>query len=142
MIGLRLRHVGLARAFAALALLAMVVRAIVPVGYMLAPVHDARFVTVALCSSHGAVNAIVDLATGDLVNPQDIPERQSPSDERSFETPCLFAVSPTLAAPVSEVAIVVLLRLHRFAWLPPVLVAPGLGLAAPPPWPTGPPGFA
>ena len=55
---------GLSRALAALALLAMAVRALVPAGYMLAPEQNGRTSIVTLCTGHGLVDVVVDHGAG------------------------------------------------------------------------------
>ena len=62
------RRSGFAQALAAMALLAMALRALIPAGYMLAPENaNGRFVALSLCSGHGQQDVVLDLATGELV---------------------------------------------------------------------------
>lgn len=125
------RHV---KAFAALALLALLVRAIVPAGFMVAPTKG-DLLTITLCSGHGAVEALLDLDTGAIVKKgQQKPEKPAASD-----APCAFAVAAALSPPEAPFSLAVC---HMPAVRAPVRLAsatPGRGLAAPPPWSTGPP---
>ena len=82
------------QAFAALALLAMIVRAIVPAGYMLAPARQGELLAITLCSSHGPVKALIDLKTGALVEHQ----KKTPEKSGASDAPCVFAAVPALAA--------------------------------------------
>lgn len=137
---LRKRQSNWARAFAALATLAFALRAITPVGYMLAPAQDGRFLTVTLCSQHGAVDVVLDRQTGEFVADAD-QKRHSDGDESQPSNigPCVFAASANLALPT--VAPAQLLK-STAPEAPPFSadrVFVGAGLAAPPPWATGPP---
>jgi hypothetical protein len=138
--GLRHHKTGFAQALTAFALLAMVVRALVPAGYMFAPSQDHRFLTVTLCSGHGAAEAVIDLTTGAVVdrsstNQSDEPTKKSPN----ADAPCVFAVAAALSAPEQPASLPVVFRLVSAELSRAIAVAPGLGLAAPPPWSTGPP---
>lgn len=124
------------RALFALALIAIAVRALIPAGFMLAAGGPSRDqIVVTLCSSHGGGQAVLDLATGQLVD-----DDAAPSDDAgSKDAPCVFAaaalLAPPMAAPVSTPAL-------HFAVVTPErfgMLRPGQGLAAPPPWSTGPP---
>ncbi len=135
---LRNRRSGWARAFAAMAIIAFAVRALTPVGYMLAPTEDGRFLTVTLCSQHGAVDVLLDRETGEFVTQAD--RHQSEDDnEASSVGACVFAASANLAPPTAAPA---LLSMPVAADAPTYgaeSVFVGAGLAAPPPWATGPP---
>jgi hypothetical protein len=126
------------QAFAALALLAMIVRAILPAGYMLAPARQGELLAITLCSGHGPVEALIDLNTGALVEHQ----KKAPEKSAASDAPCVFAAVPALAAPEAPFTLAV--RFIAISAAPSRLaeVAPGRGLAAPPPWATGPPATA
>jgi hypothetical protein len=64
-----MQHMG--RRLGAIALLAMLVRAIVPAGYMLATAETAhgRYLTITICDSHAGATQVLDLTTGKLVDP-------------------------------------------------------------------------
>ena len=138
--GLRHHRSGFAQALTALALLAMAVRALVPAGYMFAPTQDHRFIAVTLCSGHGLAEVVMDLTTGAVVdlgstNRDDAPSEKSPN----ADAPCVFAVAAALSAPEQPASLPVVFRLPSFELSLTSAVAPGRGLAAPPPWSTGPP---
>jgi hypothetical protein len=122
-------------AFAALALLAMIVRAMVPAGFMLAPAQHGELLAVTLCSGHGAVEALIDLKTGALVEKKG----EAPQKSTASDAPCVFAVTATLVAPEPSFSLNVSFASVAAAPVRTVDVAPGRGLAAPPPWATGPP---
>jgi len=122
------------RAIAAtLVVAALLLRALVPAGYMLAPGQDGRTITVALCSG-SQVQSIKLALPGDPHQPQ--------KSQAGKDSPCAFAGTATLAdlstAPQAELA--------PFASAPqvlaPIKVRIGQGLAAPPPPQTGPPSHA
>lgn len=138
----RLRHhrTGFARALTAVALLAMVVRALVPAGYMFAQSQEHRFITVALCSGHGAAETVIDLTTGAVVDPGSTNRNDTPSKSwPSADAPCVFAAAGALSAPEQPASLPVVFRLASVALPRASAVTPGRGLAAPPPWSTGPP---
>lgn len=120
-----------------LAFLAVAVRAIVPAGYMLGS-DDGRFVSVMLCGSTGWVEALVDRDTGAILDPEEQPAPKQTHDN----APCVFAMAAPLAAPESapHVATAHHTQIVAEAFLRDA--RPGLGLAAPPPWSTGPPSIA
>lgn len=138
--GLRHHRTGFARTLAAFALLAMVVRALVPAGYMFAPTQDHRFITVTLCSGHGPAEAVIDLTTGAIVDPGSTNQSDEPSKKSpNADAPCVFAVAAALSAPEQPASLPVVFRLASADLPRAIEVAPGRGLAAPPPWSTGPP---
>jgi hypothetical protein len=118
----------------AIALLATAVRALLPAGYMPAPAHEpGRFLAVVICTGgFGAADRILDLKSGELVDPD---EDGSP-DER---TPCAFATAAQLAPPTTAPTPTLAPTAYVVAHAAPAEVAPGPGLAAPPFWATGPP---
>lgn len=115
----------------------MLVRALVPAGYMFAPTTDGRYITVTLCSGHGAVDAVVDIATGAIVD-GDASKGDTPAKARG-DTPCVFAAAAPLADAVTPQAIDAPNQTIIAARVRSASFAPGRGLAAPPPWATGPP---
>jgi hypothetical protein len=121
----------------ALALIAIAIRAAVPVGFMLTPDKD-RWVVVTLCSGSGPMQMALNLDTGEQRRGGEQPAEEDP--QPSPHAPCVFTVSAGVTPPV-EVAVA---RGPVGAFMPigptfPVTVAIGQGLAAPPPWSTGPP---
>jgi hypothetical protein len=108
----------------AFALMALLVRALVPDGYMLAQAQTSagRFLTLELCDAHGAKPQLLNLDTGEIV---DAPPEEGSSSEP--QPPCveLIAFVAMGAAHVAEIRDLI----------------PGRGIAAPPPPPTGPPTF-
>lgn len=111
---------------------ALLARALVPGGYMAAP--SAGSITVTLCADASGTPKQVQVALGD----HEVPGK----DHQDKHSPCAFAGMAALAdlAPLPEVP------------LPPPpavaasfavqAVAVGQGLAAPPPYQTGPPAIA
>lgn len=137
--GLRRHRPGFAQALAAFALLTMVVRALVPAGYMFAPAQDGRFITVTLCSGHGVAEAIIDLSTGQVIDAGDAPTNNPVENAPGADAPCVFATVAALAAPAQALALPLAFSVAAVDHPHSVVVAPGRGLAAPPPWSTGPP---
>lgn len=125
---------GFSQVLAALAFIAIAVRALVPSGYMVGPSEDGRILPIVLCSGH---EAFLDLTTGQLVEGGAPTEDGGPSKQTS--APCVFAVSAHFAAPapITEPALAQVYG-DEAPLIRPVSV-PGRGLAAPPPWATGPP---
>jgi hypothetical protein len=118
-----------------LAFVAIAVRALVPGGYMLGPSDDGRTLAIVLCSGH---EAFIDLRTGQLVDAAPPSRNQDNSDQRG-DAPCVFAVSAEFATPTHALASPPTFTASQEAptFLP--MVTPRRGLAAPPPWATGPP---
>ncbi len=132
--GLRHGRTGFSQVLAALAFFAIAVRALIPTGYMVGPAEDGRILPIVLCSGH---EAFLDLTTGQLV------EGGAPADDdgqsKQTSAPCVFAASAHFATPeaTAEPALA-----QDYADEAPVIWSvsvPGRGLAAPPPWATGPP---
>ena len=121
-------------AFLALALLAIVLKVMVPAGFM--PSAETR---------NGLPFALV-LCTGDgatVVQPGDALDARhgDKSDKAGHDVPCPFAAQGAAAPPPTVVATI---AVDLIAYAAPPLttaqaLAPGRGLAAPPPPPTGPP---
>ena len=133
-----MRHAG--RQLGAIALLALVVRAIVPGGYMLAAADapDGRFVVVKLCDSHVQPASVLNLDSGELVDLADIPLKK-PTGEKTDHTPCAFAASPAMSAPPSAISLPHRIFAQKTDLPALAYVQPGRGLSAPPPPSTGPP---
>jgi hypothetical protein len=121
----------------AFALIAMAIRAAVPVGFMLTA-EQGRWVTVTICSGSGPMQMALNLDTGEHRDGGE----PSPDDQGQGvdHAPCVFASAATAAPPPLFEAIV---PQSGFATLTapafPSQVSVGQGLAAPPPWATGPP---
>lgn len=110
-------------------------KALVPAGWM--PAQTAQGLTVLICSGDGPARAFLD-ASGQITHADPAtPDSGHPSETRD---PCPFAAL-ALAAPLPQAP--------AATGLPPVPAAAppaglaaitiGQGLAAPPPWATGPP---
>lgn len=127
------------RIFVALALLAMTLRALIPQGFMLAGAQDDHLISLQICSGVEHTNAVLNLQTGAIV--EDGAEGKSGSKPPKADAPCVFAAIAYLAAPLAPVIFGGLIATVQPATFATVAVAPGLGLAAPPPWSTGPPAF-
>lgn len=126
---------------AGLALLAMLLRALLPQGVMLAPQQDGGPISVQLCSDAGMINLLFDPATGAfLPNDGHGGQGSGKSDKSSSgEGPCVFAAIAHLAAPVLPLMFTAAPLRLLAATFETAFIAPGLGLAAPPPFSTGPP---
>ena len=127
-----------ARRLGAIALLAMLVRALVPDGYMLASAGspDGRFMVVELCDGHAAPSLVVDLETGDLI---DLEEKQKNPVKQNSGQPCAFAASGTMTAPDSTSEPVKFAQRYQNVEFTSPTLRPGRGIPAPPPPSTGPP---
>ena len=81
----------------AFALMALLVRAIMPAGYMLAEAQTAsgRYLTLELCDAHDGKPKLVDLDTGKIVD--------APEDGKSGtpQPPCVCGAFASMAPPVS-----------------------------------------
>ena len=130
----------------AVTVLAMAMRVLIPSGYMVARSDAAHGLPqMVICTSQGAMVVAVD-AEGHLVKtsltPATEPSHSDPehSDKDRPDHPCAFA-STTAAAQTTNLTLPPeLVRFSQYAPLPLASAQrPGLGLAAPPPWTTGPP---
>jgi hypothetical protein len=119
----------------------MALRALIPAGYMLAPAHDgSSFVAVTLCSGHGPVEALIDLRTGEVRDPaSDTTDPDRRTNQSGADALCVFAAVAPLAAPERAPIVAQLVIPEIAAAAPAAELRPGQGLAAPPPWATGPP---
>lgn len=120
----------------AFALMALLVRAILPAGYMLAEAETAsgRYLTLELCDEHDGKPKLVDLDTGEIID--------APEDGKSGapQPPCVFCAAFTTAAPpVSGAEPVEFIAAGEVDFNEIRDLLPGRGIAAPPPPSTGPP---
>lgn len=127
------------RRLGAVALLAMLVRAIVPSGFMLATAEtpEGRFLTIEMCEGHGLAPRVVDLDTGKLIDPAKAPK--APAEGKVKAPPCVFAASAHVATPTPVAELVAFPVEHGVAFDASRDVRPGEGIPAPPPPSTGPP---
>lgn len=104
-------------------------------GLMVAPAA-AGGVEIVVCSAHNPGGLMVLTASGELVDPADLPDTEELDDPCPFATPMPNAF---VAAPVEEPAAPVFALVASA--FPSVSVAVGRGLAAPPPPGRAPPLF-
>ncbi|MBL8544293.1 MAG: hypothetical protein JNJ63_10855 [Hyphomonadaceae bacterium] len=128
----RSAHKRFAPVWALLALVAISVRALVPAGYMLAPSAQAGGMAVTICTAQGAVDVVLDPAGGEH-------KQKNDSQQRSADAPCVFAGAAPLAAPDAAIALAAPALPSAPVDYVFAALAPGRGLAAPPPPSTGPP---
>lgn len=122
----------------ALALVAMVVRGLIPSGYMLAaPEQPGQFVNIVICHGDGTgySPAVLDLQTGKYVDP----DEQSGKSDPGKNSTCPYAMTahfalPDLGGDLSKPVQTEIPYRRSFA-----AIVPGRGLAAPPPPARGPP---
>jgi hypothetical protein len=114
--------------FLTLVVLALAMKVIVPPGFMLA--SDAGAPRIAVCTGHGA------MAMND-------PSGSKAPAHKTSDTPCAFAGSVTPPAPalVATIAEPLAIVVELLAGQTPDDLAPGRGLAAPPPQSHAPPSF-
>lgn len=126
------------RRLGALALLAMLVRAIIPAGYMVAQADtgSGRFLTVEMCDGHNAQAQVIDLDTGKTVDLSKLPKSGKTDNNPS---PCVFAAVVAMAPPLSAAEPIKFLATHQVDFVVVRDLRPGRGIAAPPPPSTGPP---
>ncbi|MBT9445377.1 MAG: hypothetical protein IV086_06740 [Hyphomonadaceae bacterium] len=122
----------------AFALLALLLRILAPPGYMISSGGaSGQKIAFTICSDFGMRQAVLDLGTGDVVDESGPGERND--NAPSSDAPCVFAGVAALASPVASGFAEPALRPHLAEPQRIASVSPGRGLAAPPPWPTGPP---
>jgi len=126
------------RRLGAIALLAMLVRAIIPAGYMLAEADtgSGRYLTVEMCDGHATQAQVIDLDTGKLVDLSKLP-KSAKTDNNS--APCVFAGATVIESPVAVAEPVEFRVSHEIDFAVVRDLRPGRGIAAPPPPSTGPP---
>lgn len=125
----------------AIALLALLVRAVVPAGYMLAHAGtgEGRYLTVEMCEGHAPAR-VIDLDTGMLVDASQLPgNTQSEGGDDGKTAPCVFAAAAPLAPPLLAAEAVQFAAAYNVEFAARPDVRPGRGIAAPPPPATGPP---
>ncbi len=123
---------------------ALMVRMLVPSGFMIAPSADGM-PTIIVCPGQGPMAPMAPMApmTTSAMAGHDMHHKGGDQHDRSADHPCCFAPAAAaidLAAAVHPVA-----PAPVAAFTPPLFHAfarPGLGLAAPPPPKTGPPTLA
>ncbi len=117
-----------------MAMLAVLIRVLIPSGYMVSPNIEAGGSKIVICSPKGAIEVLVD-ASG-----QRIKAPTNHDKGKVGEHPCAFSVATT-ASLSGDMALVsapaAYVDLEAAASTP--IIRPGLGLAAPPPPKTGPP---
>lgn len=122
----------------AVALMAMIVRGLVPSGYMLAAADTpGDFVSIVICHGDGTdgTQALMDLKNGKIVDPEEIPGQTDDGKNQA----CPYAMSAHFTPPVVSG------KLEKPVQEPAVFLSaydylvPGRGLAAPPPPARGPP---
>lgn len=126
------------RRLGAIALLALLVRAVIPSGYMLAAAETAggRYLTVQMCSGHAA--QVIDLDAGTPVDPSKLAKSEKPKND-SKQAPCVFGGAHALGEPVSVAEPIEFLAERDVGFDIVRDVRPGRGIPAPPPPSTGPP---
>ncbi len=117
-----------------LAFVAIVMKVVVPPGYMVATSAAGYGPVVVLCSGH---KAYVDALTGKLVYGE--PGQPSDSSKGNGNSPCLFAAAAHWGPPAQAQHALVTDIAFQDAPVAIRVAAIGLGAAAPPPWATGPP---
>jgi hypothetical protein len=119
----------------AFALMALLVRAVMPAGYMLAEAETAsgRYLTLELCDDHGGKSKLVDLDTGEIID--------APEDGKSGapQSPCVCGAFASMAPPVAAAEPVEFATAREVDFEVVRDLMPGRGIAAPPPPATGPP---
>lgn len=123
----------------AIALLALLVRAVTPAGYMVASAEsaDGRYLVVQLCEGHASQVRAIDLDTGRSVDIKGTPG--SPAKSQTESQPCAFAAAPAFASAVAVEGLPRLPLVVELAGVPASPDGHDRGIAAPPPPSTGPP---
>jgi hypothetical protein len=129
-----MRRIG--RRLGAIALLAVLVRAVIPAGFMLAHADTAsgRYLTVKMCDGHNAPAQVIDLDTGKRIDVSKLPAKQEPK-----HAPCVFASAVAIEAPEAAAEPVEFRAVESVAFMVVRDLRPGRGIPAPPPPSTGPP---
>jgi hypothetical protein len=124
----------------AFALMALLVRAVVPAGYMLAEADTGagRYLTLELCDAHDGQPMLVDLDTGKIIK---APAKTGNHDKSGQpQPPCLLCANlSAVAAPQPAIGLVQHARAVDIDYSIVRDLQPGRGIAAPPPPSTGPP---
>lgn len=129
------------RRLGAIALLALLVRAITPAGFMLAAADapGGRYLTVTFCENHTTPVQVIDLDTGKLVDLASQSTGEGDDGSPDTSPPCVFAGATALAPPVQASELVEFIAVERRVFDARDTMQPGRGIAAPPPPSTGPP---
>ena len=120
----------------AIALLALIVRAVLPAGFMLAEADtgSGRYLTLEFCDAHAGAQKVVDLDTGKII---DAPVKGKSSNN---QPPCVSCANVNAITPHEQVARPVTFIAERDVNFAEVRdLRPDRGIAAPPPPSTGPP---
>lgn len=106
-------------------------------GFMLSADPE-RWIVVTMCSGAGTMQMALNLDTGE--HREGKAHRSHDEGKAVHHAPCLFAASASAAPPASAATLAPPIQVVAAA-LPafPESVSVGRGLAAPPPWATGPP---
>lgn len=125
----------------AIALLALLVRAVTPAGFMLAAADapSGRYLTVTFCEGHSTPGQVIDLDTGMPVDPASLATDDGKSNTLDDGPPCVFAGVAPYAPPVLATDAVVFISVQRVVFDVRETLRPGRGIPAPPPPSTGPP---
>src|SRR5262245_35271573 len=117
----------------AIALMAMLVRAVVPAGYVLAEADTGhgRYLTVTMCSEHGGGKQVIDLDTGKQVDPG-VLKSHSGGKSDSKPSPCVFAAAAPLAPPMAVAEPVSFPVAYDIEFSFAQDLRPGRGIPAPP----------
>lgn len=133
---------GIVKRLGAVALLAFLVRALVPEGFMLAEASAGRYLTLTLCNGHGDAE-VMDLATGAILSHGHHSAAGAPkSGDKSSDKDkpaCPYAASAVFDAPQLAIDRVVNSDVGDTVDVATPAVRPGQGIPAPPPPSTGPP---
>ena len=129
------------RRLAAIALLALLVRAFVPDGYMLAQAEtpNGRYLVVQRCEGHAKPSRVIDLDTGEEVDASRLPAEGGKDSGDPAKAPCVFAGAPVVGQPVAIIEPVEFLAKWEVVFTVAQDLRPGRGIPAPPPPATGPP---
>ncbi|MBS0295948.1 MAG: hypothetical protein JSR45_06510 [Proteobacteria bacterium] len=132
------RHGWQRRGALALACLAFALRALVASGYMLAPRGPGGAPTIQICTAQGMI-AIPDPAVSKDAAPRQSSGKSAPA--KSDPHPCPYAATAAALSAPNAFATAAPFAIASADRLPAAVPdqRPGLGLAAPPPQPTGPP---
>ena len=117
-----------------LAMLAVVIRVLVPAGFMVAPGSEAGGSRIVICSGQGAVEVLVDEAGHRIKAPANHGQDKAGDHACAFASVATASLSPEQLLLSAPAAYVDLVTTPKF-----LAQRPGLGLAAPPPPKTGPP---
>ena len=120
----------------AIALLALIVRAVLPAGFMLAEADtgSGRYLTLEFCDARAGQAKVVDLDTGKII---DAPTKGKSSNN---QPPCVFCASVVaMASPEPIVELIKFVAAQNVNFTQVRDLSPGRGIAAPPPPSTGPP---